>query len=137
MDTRSKVRKQTGKKADICGSCSKEVIYDCIQCEGKCGRWFHAECSGLSELQFKDLAENEDSEWSCQRCGKEEKSNEDEDENPIAGAIRKLRIGEMRYGASPSCDELTSSINCLVWRLLRQIPNLGPLLLRRLVSSRD
>ena len=91
MDTRSKVRKQTGKKADICGSCSKEVIYDCIQCEGKCGRWFHAECSGLSELQFKELAEDEDSEWSCQRCGKEEKSNEDEDENPIAGAIRKLR----------------------------------------------
>ena len=117
MDTRSKVGKQIGKKADICGSCSKEVLCDCIQCEGKCGRWFHAACSGLSDLQFKDLAENEDSKWSCQRCSKEEKSNEDGDENPIAEAIRKLRrqVEENIQPSIPTPATPTSNIEDCCW----------------------
>ena len=41
-----------------------------IQCEGRCGRWFHQKCSGLSVDEFKELSVGKLKleSWVCNIC---------------------------------------------------------------------
>lgn len=53
-----------------CRVCSGEVVDRGIQCDGKCGGWFHPDCSGLSCEKYEELSvgESKNEKWYCKNC---------------------------------------------------------------------
>ncbi len=39
-----------------------------IYCEGECGQWFHTECVGMSDKDFKNIQVNKKFKYKCQVC---------------------------------------------------------------------
>ena len=50
---------QTNKKAEECAVCCQKVTEgegEALFCEGKCQKWLHRYCAGVSVAQFQDLS---------------------------------------------------------------------------------
>ena len=52
-----------------CGKCNK-IVRNGIFCEGRCQKWYHCGCGGLSEGELCQLGSS-DEEWRCEKCAKE------------------------------------------------------------------
>ena len=52
-----------------CGGCKKTIGKgNSVCCDGTCNKWFHAECVGISDHQFKVLRRDDHAEWKCTSC---------------------------------------------------------------------
>ena len=51
------------------GECNK-TVRNGIFCEGRCQKWYHCGCGGLSEGELCQLGSS-DEEWRCEKCAKE------------------------------------------------------------------
>ena len=55
----------------VCGRCRNSLddrYYNLVGCQGPCDRWFHADCVGLSEVDYQQLLDDEQSRWVCLDC---------------------------------------------------------------------
>ena len=59
-----------------------------VLCEGKCNKWIHRACTGLSEEAFLDIG-GEDSKWACNRC-----SEMTALQSTVASLVEKVRTLE-------------------------------------------
>ncbi|XP_054265236.1 uncharacterized protein LOC128988068 isoform X5 [Macrosteles quadrilineatus] len=57
-------------KVEYCGTCNLVVddAEEGICCDGKCERWFHLQCSGLTQAEYDELSHDENAKWACNRC---------------------------------------------------------------------
>lgn len=53
----------------ICLVCMKEVTDSDkgLQCESRCGRWFHSSCMSVSDSDYRKLANDNKLKWNCGR----------------------------------------------------------------------
>lgn len=53
-----------------CGMCMAEVHddQDAILCEASCQRWFHRDCTGLTEPAYGMLTTESAAVWACDLC---------------------------------------------------------------------
>lgn len=53
-----------------CGGCGQAVEEDhkSINCEAGCSKWFHWECTSLTELAITSLGHTENTMWVCEGC---------------------------------------------------------------------
>lgn len=53
-----------------CGACRSEVNddQDAILCEASCQKWFHRECTGMTESAYGLLTTEASAVWACDLC---------------------------------------------------------------------
>ena len=53
-----------------CGICTKEVsdADDAILCEAGCEFWYHRMCTGMTDIAYQYLTNEENCEWVCDKC---------------------------------------------------------------------
>lgn len=53
-----------------CGACRNEVNddQDAILCEASCQKWFHRECTGMTESAYSLLTRESSAVWACDYC---------------------------------------------------------------------
>lgn len=53
-----------------CGGCGKDVQdhHEAIYCESGCERWYHRECTGMSQMAYNLLTGEDSAEWVCDKC---------------------------------------------------------------------
>ncbi|XP_030919841.1 pygopus homolog 2, partial [Geospiza fortis] len=53
-----------------CGACRNEVNddQDAILCEASCQKWFHRECTGMTENAYGLLTTEASAVWACDFC---------------------------------------------------------------------
>jgi len=53
-----------------CGICTKEVsdADDAILCEAGCEYWYHRNCTGMTDIAYQLLTNEDNAEWVCDKC---------------------------------------------------------------------
>jgi len=53
-----------------CGICTKEVsdADEAILCEAGCEFWYHRNCTGMTDIAYQFLTNEENCEWVCDKC---------------------------------------------------------------------
>ena len=95
---------------DICGICHRSGSL--VACDGPCSRWFHLECTGLSELP------DAEANWLCEACTTHNHKcqicglvGNDEEPDDSETAVRRCsvpRCGHYYHEACLKTDPLTS-----------------------------
>ena len=132
----SKPLKRKGQaKVYFCGGCHKILAdnipgQNFIGCEGKCPKWFHLNCAGLTDTDYQHLLDT-NAKWICSTC------NLQVEPSPLSQAITDLRrvaeqnnielnkttdqdvCEELHVITLPEPTESPSSIDQAVWGILR------------------
>ncbi|XP_002160262.3 pygopus homolog 1 isoform X1 [Hydra vulgaris] len=53
-----------------CGICTKEVsdTDEAILCEAGCEFWYHRSCTGMTDIAYQLLTNQDNAEWVCDKC---------------------------------------------------------------------
>ena len=104
VNTKKSVSSSSDKKKWVCGVCSESLSKEnSVGCDGECKKWFHADCAGVDNQQFRVLLEDGDSVWKCSSCTDKDPSPSD------SQGIGTTIIGSV---------ENTPEAPCFRWKIL-------------------